>query len=212
MGSTTITTKLLVSALLPVVVLEWTAGGLSQQLLLPRFWLICLLRIAETAIIIGVIKHQTGSLSVIGLDRSTLFPGFKKGLVWSAGFAVTAVILSLALLAIGCDPLSMVRSPLPSGPAQRMAFFIVGGLIGPVAEEVFFRGLLFGYLRRWGFPSAVVLTTVLFAALHMGGAIPYTQIVGGMVFAIAYHTAKSLLAPIVIHCLGNLAIFSLSML
>jgi membrane protease YdiL (CAAX protease family) len=34
--------------------------------------------------------------------------------------------------------------------------------------------------------------------------------VGGIVFAIAYEKEKNLMVPITIHCLGNLAIFSLS--
>ena len=89
-------------------------------------------------------------------------------------------------------------------------FFIVGGVVAPVAEEIVFRGIIFGYLRRWGLPAAVLVSTALFAALHLP-AIPVTQVVGGMVFAIAYHLSGSLMTPILIHTLGNLAIFSLSL-
>jgi membrane protease YdiL (CAAX protease family) len=56
----------------------------------------------------------------------------------------------------------------------------------------------------------VLFSTAVFAAFHLPG-IPVTQIVGGIVFAVAYHTGKSLMVPIVIHVLGNLAIFSLSL-
>ena len=86
----------------------------------------------------------------------------------------------------------------------------MGGIVAPVTEEIVFRGVIFGYLRRWGLPAAVLVSTALFAALHLP-AVPATQIVGGMVFAVAYHTGKSLMVPIVIHVLGNLAIFSLSL-
>ena len=40
--------------------------------------------------------------------------------------------------------------------------------------------------------------------------LPLTQIVGGIVFAIAYEKEKNLMVPVTIHCLGNLAIFSLT--
>ena len=86
----------------------------------------------------------------------------------------------------------------------------MGGIVAPVAEEIFFRGLIFGYLRRWGIPAAILISTALFAAFHLP-AVPVTQIVGGAVFAIAYHTGRSLMVPIVIHTLGNLAIFTLSL-
>jgi hypothetical protein len=38
-----------------------------------------------------------------------------------------------------------------------------------------------------------------------------TQAVGGILFAVAYEVERSLLVPITIHVLGNLAIFSLSL-
>jgi membrane protease YdiL (CAAX protease family) len=60
--------------------------------------------------------------------------------------------------------------------------------------------------------AAALVSTALFAAVHSGVALPVTQVVGGIVFAVAYHTGKSLMVPIVIHMLGNLAIFSLSLL
>jgi membrane protease YdiL (CAAX protease family) len=212
MGSTTISTKLLISSLTPVLFLEWAAASFGHQIQLPRLWLIGIVRIAQAVAILGVIALQTGELTAIGIDKKSFLPGVKKGLLWSAGFAVAAGLMFLICFAIGQNPLAMIRSPLPQSTGQRILFFIIGGFIAPVAEEILFRGLLFGYLRRWGLPSAIVLTTVLFAALHMGQVIPYTQIVGGLVFAIAYHMGKSLCVPILIHSLGNLAIFSLSLL
>jgi membrane protease YdiL (CAAX protease family) len=89
----------------------------------------------------------------------------------------------------------------------------VGGIISPVVEEIFFRGILFGFFRRWGATTAVVLSTILFVLPHLKrGAIPVTQMVGGVVFAAAYEKEKSLAAPIIIHSLGNLSIFSLSLI
>jgi membrane protease YdiL (CAAX protease family) len=140
-----------------------------------------------------------------------MFPGLKKGLAWSAGFAVAAGLLFLGLFMAGHHPLNLIRSPLPEGARNQALFFLVGGIVAPVAEEIVFRGLIFGYLRRWGLPAAVLISTALFAAIHPGPAIPVTQIVGGAVFAVAYHTGKSLVVPIVIHVLGNLAIFTLSL-
>jgi hypothetical protein len=56
----------------------------------------------------------------------------------------------------------------------------------------------------------IFISTALFAAFHLQ-TVPVTQIVGGLVFAVAYHTSNSLVTPIVIHMLGNLAIFGLSL-
>ncbi|MBW2341949.1 MAG: CPBP family intramembrane metalloprotease [Deltaproteobacteria bacterium] len=45
-----------------------------------------------------------------------------------------------------------------------------------------------------------------------GWGIPLPQVVGGIVFAVAYEIEGSLMVPITIHVLGNLAIFMRSMM
>jgi len=42
--------------------------------------------------------------------------------------------------------------------------------------------------------------------------IPLPQIVGGILFAAAYEKEKNLMVPITIHVLGNMAIFSISLI
>jgi hypothetical protein len=109
----------------------------------------------------------------------------------------------------GQDPLALVRSPLPEGATNRFFFPSWAGS-WPGGRGDFLQGnnlrlpaSLGRNRRRCSF------STALFAAFHLPGP-PVTQIVGGIVFAVAYHTGKSLMVPIVIHVLGNLAIFTLS--
>ena len=55
------------------------------------------------------------------------------------------------------------------------------------------------------------MSTVLFVLPHLGGTVlPFTQIIGGLVFAVVYEKEKNLLVPITIHCLGNMAIFGIA--
>lgn len=210
MGPAPISTAFLLASLLAVALLEIAAAYLGTRVQLPRLWLIAGTRTAQMIAVMTLARIQAGGLDVLGLDKNSMLPGLRKGLIWSAGFAMAAGLLFLGLFMAGQNPLMLVRSPLPEGSGQRVLFFLVGGIVAPVAEEIVFRGLVFGYLRRWGVPAAVLISTALFAALHLP-AVPITQIVGGMVFAVAYHTGRSLMVPIVIHVLGNLAIFSLSL-
>ena len=89
---------------------------------------------------------------------------------------------------------------------------MVGGLVAPIAEEIFFRGVIYGFLRRWGVLLALAGSTVIFVLAHaISSRIPLTQIVGGIVFAVAYEVEGKLMVPITIHVLGNMAIFTLSL-
>jgi membrane protease YdiL (CAAX protease family) len=233
MGSAPISTAFLLASLAAVVLLE-TAGGIpGAYLQLPHWWQFAAIRLMQTLALLAIAIVIKDGLNAIGLDKRRILHGFKLGLIWSAGFAAVAAVLFLILIGAGLNPLVMIRAPLPMETSQRVLYFFVGGIVGPVFEEILFRGLIFGYLRRWGIAvanlistrylpdahgmlrwwgiaSAILVSTGLFAALHLP-TIPVTQIVGGLVFATAYHISGSLVTPIVIHTLGNLAIFALSL-
>ena len=107
--------------------------------------------------------------------------------------------------------LSSIRLVM-SSKSVIIIYLLVGGIVGPLAEEVFFRGLIYGFLRRWGAVVAVTVSTLIFVLAHPSAfsGIPFTQAVGGILFAMAYEKEQNLVAPITIHGLGNLAIFALS--
>ncbi len=172
-----------------------------------------IIRCIEAVLLVFIASRFEKDPNAIGLSRSKLYPGLRKGLVWSAGFGIAAGIFFSVLLASGLNPLKLVHTPLPSAPWQIILFFLVGGVIGPVWEEIFFRGIIFGFFRKWGPYTAVLISTALFVLPHYDGShIPFTQIVGGIVFAIAYEKEKNLIVPVTVHCLGNIAIFSLTFL
>jgi len=172
-----------------------------------------LIRCLEALFLIFIAARFEINPNAIGLSRSKMLPGLVRGLIWSVCFGIAAGLLFLVLFAAGINPLKLVKTPLPSAPYQIFFFFLVGGVIGPVWEEIFFRGIIFGFFRRWGVVAAILISTALFVLPHYDGHhLPLTQIVGGIVFSIAYAKEKSLMVPVTIHCLGNMAMFSLTFL
>ena len=170
-----------------------------------------LIRCMEALLLVVIAGRFEENPNAIGLSRSKMLAGLVKGLIWSVCFGIAAGVLFLVLFAAGINPLKLVNTPLPSAPRQIFIFFLVGGLIGPIWEEIFFGGIIFGFFRRWGVYAAILISTALFVLPHYDGHhLPLTQIVGGIVFAIAYEKEKSLMVPVTIHCLGNMAIFSLT--
>jgi membrane protease YdiL (CAAX protease family) len=86
-------------------------------------------------------------------------------------------------------------------------------LIGPFAEEVFFRGLCYGLMRdHWGVWLSVPLSACLFAAIHavVAGAVgvALVPLAGGIAMALVYEFTGSLFAPFILHAAANLVLFS----
>ena len=176
--------------------------------------LLGLVRMAEiAAVLIIVHRFCINGLSAIGLSPQTSRHGILKGLIWTAGFGAVTATLAAALYLKGINPVKMIQSPMPGSPLDILLFYIVGGVIAPVAEEICFRGVIFKYFRKWGFARAAIASTLIFVIVHpISSGIPLPQIVGGLVFAASLEIEKSLLVPIIIHGAGNMAIFTLSVI
>ncbi len=170
-------------------------------------------RLLEILLIVLIVVTWGKGLSSIGLARSEMVSGLKKGLIWSAGFGAITSVVCIGLFVASINPLTFLQARLPTQTSDHILFFIVGGLLGPVAEELFFRGILYGFLRRWGVIVALILSTLIFVLCHpINSGIPVTRLLGGVLFAVAYEISGSLIVPITIHALGNLAIFTLSLI
>ncbi|MFH1593706.1 MAG: type II CAAX endopeptidase family protein [Candidatus Omnitrophota bacterium] len=88
---------------------------------------------------------------------------------------------------------------------------IVAAVLGPVIEEIFFRGVMYNAVKRkLGIFWAVLLTSVLFSFLHthamsffLVGFIPIAIL--GIVLAYLYEKTGSLVPSITLHVLNNAA-------
>jgi membrane protease YdiL (CAAX protease family) len=236
MESNTISTNTLILILLIIVAAELLALIGIKLTALPYMAVLGVIRALEIAGILWAVIRWENGLATIGWAPSTWSDGLEKGAVWSMGFALAAGTGMLIVFIAGQNPLQWLRSPLPDNTLSRVLFFLVGGLIAPVAEEICFRGVIYTYLRDLGIRIGVIVapkyadddhgirwikvvaiifaiatSTFVFTLLHAFRGIPVTQIVGGLVFALAYESSRNLMTPIVIHSLGNLALFTLSL-
>ena len=93
--------------------------------------------------------------------------------------------------------LQMARALSPMG----LATFLVTAVIGPIAEELIFRGMLFKlWEEKWGWLPAMILSSAVFGLYHAGF---WHAFVHGIVFAILYRRTGSLVAPILAHGFSN---------
>jgi len=210
MESNRVSLKTLALATAGVVAIEALARWGIGRWQLPPLTGTALARLIDIAWMALVVSEGPQGWARIGLGRGSWLPGLGRGLIWSAGFGALAALGWGVLHTAGIDPLRLLHPSPVARPTNPALILLVGGFVGPVAEELFFRGMIYGYFRRWGFWPALALSTLVFTLLHAGAsAVPIPQIVGGLVFATAYEIEKKLLAPITLHVLGNLALFSL---
>lgn len=79
-----------------------------------------------------------------------------------------------------------------------------GGLIAPLAEEVFFRGLIHRWLRqRMRFWPAATLSALLFGVVHVEISVAGAAFLLGLLLAWLYERSGSLWAPITVHIINN---------
>lgn len=171
------------------------------------------IRLLDVTVLIFFVNRYEGNTLHICLDPAGITIGVRKGVLWSLAFGLVAGSIAMILHGFEINPLQLIKTPLPKRIPEIVLYFLVGGIISPVAEEFFFRGLIYSYFRRWGFLQALILSTAFFVLLHpLSSGVPLPQIVGGLLFATAFEVEKNLLVPIIIHISGNLGIFTISWL
>jgi membrane protease YdiL (CAAX protease family) len=203
--------KVFIFILVSILVVEWLEKVIIPRTLLDPMIILGAARLLQVLLILLIVVTWGKGIETIGLDLPRIFFGIKKGLIWSFGFGLLAFFAFLVLFLIGIHPLPLISMPMGPNINQFIILICIGGILAPVAEEFFFRGVLYGFFRRWGLIVALIVSTLLFVVVHpMGQGIPVIQIVGGIIFAVAYEVEGTLMTPITIHILGNCSLFTIS--
>jgi membrane protease YdiL (CAAX protease family) len=86
----------------------------------------------------------------------------------------------------------------PIGVAQQLLFF---SALGPILEELVFRGLLYpAWAQRWGWFRSMLLTSAVFAIYH---PVFIAAFVSSIIFVCLYRRTGTLWAPIAAHMASN---------
>lgn len=131
------------------------------------------------------------------------------------GTAALGLVLGMNMLLQLSGAVSRSESYRAVEESQYGAWLPVGlicyGFIAPVAEELVFRGIVYGCLRRFAEPVlAIGMSAGLFAIYH-GNMVQgiYAFVIGGLL-AYSYEYFGDFRMPVIIHILANLLVYSLS--
>lgn len=153
-----------------------------------------------------ILRRRGHTLSAIGFSR----PSRRLlHVVWQIPLAVVAVLSAqlLVFAVSGSEPVSESSTDsiaANAGPLAAITMFAAIAIITPVWEELFFRGVIYGYVRgRLGAVSAVTISAVIFALCHgVPILLPY-MVALGLCLALLREFHGNLWAPLALHMTIN---------
>lgn len=164
-------------------------------------------QVATVAAVLLITSQSPRSLiRELGMDRYQASWIWRPLLATVAAYAGVAAYATIATI-IGWEPL-IPESTLPTAVANDGLALALAGLaavIGaPLSEEILHRGLVFGGLLRWGFWPAAMVSSAIFASIHLdpGSVIPFFGI--GMALTWLFSRRRTLWDAIAFHLFFNL--------
>src|SRR6185369_17493514 len=130
-------------------------------------------------------------------DAGFAWPKISMLCLWLAIWIVWIVVTEMAIPVLGLEQ----AKPWPNYPPLIIALRIAAiGILGPVSEELLFRGILFAALSRQrpGPAGAIVICAVTWAVLHYryGWGTVGLIALDGLLLGTARHQSRSILVPI----------------
>jgi membrane protease YdiL (CAAX protease family) len=206
-----------VGAVAAALLRHWLGNRAVESALLPMmFSILCLHGAGLVVIALFVREHQMGWAAAFG---------FRNEAGWAVVLGLCAAIIVLPacwwlqaesarlLPQFGFDPgeQDAVRALMAADVWWKqllLGVFAVG--LAPVAEEMFFRGIVYPMLKQKGFPQLALWgTAILFALIHGSLAVIVPLILLAVVLTLLYEWTNNLLSCIALHSLFNAANFVL---
>jgi hypothetical protein len=120
-----------------------------------------------------------------------------------AGY-VFIILHNVILMALGVDTQGAAILRFIAGLESPLWFILVGVIVAPIVEEVFFRGFLFqGFRQRYGWVAAIGISSFIFAAAHLDPVAFIPTFILGAVLAYVYHRSNSVWPGVILHFLVN---------
>ncbi len=156
------------------------------------------------AVLLLVTARRRAPVSTLGWR-----PVSTRWLLLALPLALAAYVLVMLAGAVGSQIFPQAHNGQPQAVRDafghyRVLAVVAVSVIAPVAEETFFRGFLYGWLRRrvplW---AAVTLSALVFSAAHAELALLIPISVLGCLLALVYERSGSLLPGMIIHGVFN---------
>ena len=199
--------------IIALVVLARGVGGLERDPLLATLAFAILPGIMVLAVWLFGIRKYRSSWRTLGFvpsrtRMSLLLPWL--ALLSSLAFGGLYVAIVTAAQIDFLLPPALPQGVLGEG-LHRIVNVVIIALVGPLAEEVFFRGFLLAALvQPLGASRAAALASAIFAANHGSPGVMVPVFVSGLLLSWLYLKTRSIWPPFIAHAAQNLIVLSLA--
>lgn len=182
-----------------------------NQLLIILAILLNIIILSGTVYLLGI-RQKKISWKMLGISPPIWewkYLGIAVGLVLFITPIRAVIGIAVQMLLEGNLDSVLARGELLGAGGFTLPNFIITlvgvGILAPISEELYFRGLLHNWFRqRMNMNSAVVFSSALFGIAHMDSlGVLVASFIMGVVIAIAYEKTKTLWMAIAIHVITN---------
>lgn len=199
-----ISAGLLILLAFPLIILGLVGSFKSASLLV--------ISLAQTVAYVSVVKLRyikTNFWANLGFNKLELRNYLKLGLKYWLAIEATALVWDFLLTKLGLSP---------SGPGGRtwitgLSFlplvfvYFSQAILGPLGEEVFFRGYVFRFLRQTTvFKKAAIISAIIFGLIHLDMKMLPLFILHGFWYAKMTEKSGSIVPAYTAHMLKNLLV------
>jgi membrane protease YdiL (CAAX protease family) len=151
--------------------------------------------------LIGLLISKENLIKLVGFRRIKISSVFMIILFTFLAMPLTTVINAVSMLFVDNTVVAI------SGDILEIPFFVmllIIGVIGPFSEELVFRGIVYqGYKRSGTALQALLLSSCLFALMHMNFNQAAYAVVIGMILVVLVEATGSLWSSILFHVIFN---------
>lgn len=198
-------------------------AGLPDRVVEAIFSPLTLIVLGLTTVVWVAARHRGAATMLVGRRPRLsdgligLGVGILGVVVITAGVGV-AIALILQLLGQDIPTVQQHLRDAARDPQTAPILALSAIVVAPIAEELFFRGMVFPALaKRVGLWAGIVLSALIFGIVHLnqaedflGGVLLLARLVPlGMLFAWLYHWRGTLVIPIIVHSVFNAASIAL---
>ncbi len=118
---------------------------------------------------------------------------------------ILGIILSLVYNVFAYYFNFLLKTSLFDNNNNLIITLISTGLIGPIIEELMFRGIIYNELKnKYKIMKAILMTTIFFAVIHFNIIQILYALAIGFILIFVYEKYKNIKAPIVLHMASNI--------